>query len=168
MNARRKKQLSALVGRRWDPRRGVGGVLGNTRFGLIVAFGVLLVFGGFIPLVPGVPEPTITLTYAPLLGLIACWLLPITIRRRTKERVGRHGGFLCPWCRYGLSGLPDRGVCPECGSGYRADICRVLYDSAYRGYQPDPVVLKRREKWAWARALRERSRAGSAGKSESR
>jgi hypothetical protein len=39
------------------------------------------------------------------------------------DEVLRSSPVQCPWCRYTLSGLPPRGVCPECGETYdKADL----------------------------------------------
>jgi len=85
--------------------------------------------------------------------LILVWLLPRGIQLRTKARAHKSDCFLCSWCRYALVGLEDEGICPECGSRYRRDVCVKLYQNAYKGYQPDPQVLKERECKAWRRRL---------------
>jgi len=72
---------------------------------------------------------------------------------RTKARLARSEWFLCPWCRYSLVGLDEQGVCPECGAGYRKDVCVQLYQSAYKGYQPDAQVLREREAELWREAI---------------
>lgn len=167
VDAGMRRQLEELVSGRRDPRRGVGPGLGRVRWALTWLFFGALVFGGcFGGLVPrsvgGLPLAVVTANAYFLFGagLAVCWLLPISVRARTRRRYQRHAGFLCPWCRYPLSGLPERGRCPECGSGFRADACRTLYDCAYRPFRPDPVTLKQRERTAWEQALMERSAGG--------
>lgn len=150
----RRSDLELLVEKRWDPRRGVGRELGAIRAWLTTAFLLMLVFGRYlVPLFPIHPAWGTLSFYLPAVGLIFCWLLPIGIRKRTKRRYKKHNGFLCPWCRYPLTDLSDEGICPECGAGYERSVCVMLYDCAYREYQPDQFELKRREREAWGRAL---------------
>jgi len=145
MNEQSEKELKMLIEKRWDPRRGVGKMLGTIRYGLVVSFGALIIIEFFIP-IPG-------LYYLPVPGLIFCWLLPRGIRMRTRARTITSDWFLCPWCRYSLVGLEDQGVCPECGAGYRRDVCVSLYQCAYKAYQPDAVTLKKRESKLWREAI---------------
>lgn len=157
MDPANRRQLEELVSGRWDPRRGVGPRLGYVRWILTWVFLCTLVFGRFVPGKIGqMPLGGVAMAFAfivPPAGLIACWLLPISIRTRTRRRYAAHGGFLCPWCRYPLTGLPEHGRCPECGSGFDAEACRTLYDCAYRAFRPDQHELARREREAWTRAI---------------
>tara|TARA_R110000782_G_scaffold13976_10_gene40968 strand:- start:10360 stop:10941 length:582 start_codon:yes stop_codon:yes gene_type:complete len=162
-----RDDLRLLMSKRWDPRRGVGRRMGALRAWLTTLFLLLIVFGRFI--LVGLPaHPAWSSIYLlPAVGLMLCWLVPIGIRRRTGRRVDAHGGFLCPWCRYPLTGLADAGVCPECGAGYERPVCAMLYRCAYRAFQPDQHELARREREAWTRAIEIRDtgsvRAGSVG-----
>lgn len=158
MGAAWQGQLDDLVNRRWDPRKGVGPRMGRCRAVLTAAFLGAVVFARFIPIsVYGLHLGSL-LFWCIASALIVIWLLPVVIRARTRRLYREHAGFLCPWCRYPLSGLGERGRCPECGSGFRADACRTLYDCAYRAFQPDQVALKQRERLAWKQALEERDR----------
>jgi len=145
MNEQSEKELKMLIEKRWDPRRGVSKTLGMIRYGLLMMFAGLIVLGMCVSIPGGY--------FLPVPGMILVWLLPRGIRLRTKALAVRSDWFLCPWCRYSLVGLEDRGVCPECGAGYRKDVCVKLYESAYRGYQPDPQVLKERESKLWREAI---------------
>lgn len=160
MSPAEQRQLENLVSGRWDPHRGVGPRLGFVRWFFTWLFLCGLIFPRFLPgSVGGVPIAASLLGFAyvvPPVGLIVCWLLPISIRSRARRRYTAHGGFLCPWCRYPLTGLPERGRCPECGSGFDGQACRTLYDNAYRAFQPDTVTLKQRERQAWTAAMRAR------------
>ncbi len=158
MGTGRRELLDDLVSGRWDPRRGVGPRMGRCRSVLTAAFLGTLVFARFIPISVYDLHLGSVLFWCIALALIVIWLLPVMIRARTRRLYREHAGFLCPWCRYPLSGLPERGRCLECGSGFRADACRTLYDCAYRAFQPDPFALRQREGLAWKQALEERDR----------
>ncbi len=145
MDERAEKELKMLIEKRWDPRRGVGKMLGTIRYGLLISLFVFVGIGSLVSI------PWLHFLVIPV--LILAWLLPRGIQVRTKARLARSDWFLCPWCRYSLVGLEDQGVCPECGAGYRKDVCVNLYQSAYRGYQPDPQVLRERESALWREAI---------------
>jgi hypothetical protein len=145
MDERAEKELKILIEKRWDPRRGVGKTLGTIRYGLLIALVVFIGIGYMVSI------PWLHFLVIPVLILV--WFLPRGIQARTKARLVRSDWFLCPWCRYSLVGLEDSGVCPECGAGYRKDVCVNLFQSAYRGYQPDPQVLKERESKLWHEAI---------------
>ena len=145
MNEQSEKELKMLIDKRWDPRRGVGKMLGMIRYGLLIALVVFIGIGSLVS------TPWLHFLVIPL--FILAWFLPRGIQARTKARLDRSDWFLCPWCRYALIDLPDEGVCPECGAGYRKDVCVNLYQSAYRGYQPDPQVLRERESELWREAI---------------
>lgn len=153
MDESTQRELKMLIDKRWDPRRGVSPLLGTIRAWLTGAFLILMVFGRYIIVALPISPAWNEVIFVPPIGLIVCWLIPIGIRKRTKRRVLKHDWFLCPWCRYALTGLADQGVCPECGAGYRKDVCAKLYQYAYKAYQPDPHVLKGREAIAWREAI---------------
>lgn len=145
MDESTQRELKMLIDKLWDPRKGVGKRLGMIRKVLIVSFGFSIGITFFVP----IPF----LMYLPVPGMIVCWILPRGIRVRAKARALKHDWFLCPWCRYALTGLEDQGVCPECGAGYRRDVCVQLYQYAYKPFQPDPHVLREREAIAWREAI---------------
>lgn len=99
------------------------------------------------------PTVSVSLLLLPPIGLIACWLIPIGIRLRTRRMYNELGGFICPWCRYGLHGLPDDGRCPECGNPYTRSVCEQLYTNVYRSYRPAPELLRESEHAAWSLML---------------
>lgn len=41
--------------------------------------------------------------------------------REARNVLVPHRGFVCLTCHYPLTGNPDEGVCPECGTAYRRD-----------------------------------------------
>lgn len=150
MNEQSEKELKMLIDKRWDPTRGVGKWLGSIRYFLTGAFLVALVFGSYFSSL----HPLMGFAYfVPAMGLIVCWMVPSAIRKRTQEKAQNHDWFLCPWCRYALTDLEDQGVCPECGAGYRREVCVVLYKGAYQSYKPSPQMLKKRETAAWREAI---------------
>ena len=160
MNEQSEKELKLLVEKRWDPRRGVGKWLGATRYVSTGAFLFVLIFWRVFTVTKGMrqfsathPAVLIQLFLLPVYGLIFCWLLPIAIRKRTQLKTIKHDWFLCPWCRYALTDLEDEGICPECGAGYRRDLCVSLYQCAYKSYMPDALTLKKRERKLWREAL---------------
>jgi len=141
-----ERELDMLISKRWDPRKGVSKQLGTIRFFVLISFIGIFIIGEIVSV------PYLHLFW--LITLIIVWLLPRGIRIRTKRKLEPHHWFLCLWCRYPLDGLDDEGVCPECGTGYRKDVCVNLYRSAYRGYTPDPAVLIEREKELWREAIK--------------
>lgn len=145
MESRRKQELRALVLKRIDPRTNTG-----------IVSGMLLSWGWWVYFMAMVFMPTIFL-FLIIPTLVVC-LIYIKRRVLIQKRVEQCDHFLCLWCRYPLCDLPDDGVCPECGGGYRKELCRTLYQYAYAGFSPGTKVMQQREKWLWARALRERDR----------
>ncbi len=175
MDRRYRRQLRWLISGRWDPRRGLGPVRGHIDWlargasfggdlGGMVLLLVTLPVWFPIALVGWVsygPMGGIVGAVTPLLGAAFSFVGPTLKQRELAAACRRTGYARCPWCRHDLAGLPsDR--CPECGSAVDLAACAMLYEMAYRPFKPDPTVIRRREKWAWARALRLRN--GSAGR----
>jgi len=154
MDERAEKELKMLIEKRWDPRRGVGKTLGTLRYGMLISLFVFVGIGSLISI------PWLHFLVIPVLILV--WFLPRGIQARTKARLVRSDWFLCPWCRYSLVGLDDQGVCPECGAGYRKDVCVNLYQSAYQAFKPDAETLRMRESKLWREAIELRDGNGDA------
>jgi len=144
-------ELDQLIKKRVDPRRGVSLALGTVRW----ALGIMMIVGYIVYLVTPISAKPYGLGFTVLFGIgsFVIWLIPIEIRRATKKRAKRHGNFLCPWCRYALTSLPDEGICPECGARYRRAVCETLYQCAYREFQPSGNEVHDREKKAWTEAI---------------
>ena len=146
MNEQAQQELKLLVDKRWDPIRGVGKLLGTLRYGFMVLFGISIGVGyltghSYLYIFFAVP-------------LVLCYVQPAFVHQRMLKRAEQHDWFLCPWCRYALADLPDEGICPECGTRYRRDVCVVLYQSAYQSFKPDPATLRKRESEAWRKAIK--------------
>lgn len=156
MDSAQQKLLKRLTSRQIDPRKGIGLFLGISRPYLAAAFFVAWLGGGCISALSFglIPSHAMAIVL-PVLGFIVLlrWLIPRRIRIRTERRCKEQGYFLCPWCRYGLEGLPDEGVCPECGKRYERSNCYQLYRNAY-GPEPFPDVLRERDHKAWSEAIR--------------
>lgn len=146
MDERSHNDLQLLLEKKWDPVRGVGKTLGKIRAFCVTLFMISIFVSCLVPYVAG-------LYYIMAIPLIICAIQPALTARRTQARAKKHGWFLCPWCRYTLTGLDDTGTCPECGNPYEKQACVVLFESAYRGYKPDPNILKQRESKAWKRMI---------------
>ncbi len=155
MDAADQKLLKRLVDRQIDPCKGVRFAVGMLRPFLLPA-GVIGWFGGrYIEWLTGglltANAVSILLPVSVIIWLTT-WLIPIRIRLHTERVCREHDWFLCPWCRYPLTDLPDSGRCPECGKRYeRANSCQ-LYRNAY-GPEPFPEVLRERDHKAWSEAI---------------
>lgn len=149
--------LDRLASGRVDPRRGVGPLLGTLRLYVapvyLAAFSIALLWHKMTGSVVA-DWAKRAVAFSAVGVIFACWAIPLGIRRRTRWRSRTHCGFLCPWCRYALTGLPDAGRCPECGSGYERAVCERLYRHAYGPDTPTGDGLTRAERQAWAAALR--------------
>ncbi|MGJ8636340.1 MAG: hypothetical protein ACSHX5_05810 [Phycisphaerales bacterium] len=152
------QEVNRLVLRRIDPRKGVGPVLGMTKYlCLVLAISMfVIVTYGIIPASRSLGADAFKWMLVYVLffvGFMICWLIPIGIRKRTHAKTRKHEYILCPWCRHGLSHLGDSGQCPGCGSGFRRLNCELLYMNAYRGFKPSKEEFKEREEQAWREAV---------------
>lgn len=155
MDVAEQKLLERLAKRQIDPRKGIGLFLGLSRPYLASTFFLAWLGGGCIPVLSfGLLPAHANLWILLALGVIVLlrWLIPRRIRIRTEARCKEQEYFLCPWCRYGLIGLPDAGRCPECGKRYERSNCYQLYRNAY-GPEPFADVLRERDHKAWAEAI---------------
>ena len=149
MNEQAEKDLKALAERRWDPRRGKGRVLGKINLAISWVLTVVVIVA-----LTQLEEFYFWVTFGFCFLLQSfCWLLTTKIRVSTRASMQEHGGFLCPWCRYALTGLADDGICPECGVRYRRSLCEQLYICAYKPKQQDMETLKANESKLWREAI---------------
>jgi len=80
--------------------------------------------------------------------------------KQTKAQLKLNEFALCLWCHHPIVGLPDRGLCTECGCGYDREVAQKLFKEIYQPTYLVPMSQNknfRRARW-WARALRERDR----------
>lgn len=151
--------LDHLVKGRVDPRRGVSPWLGRMRVGAIWGLCIGFLFHSFLAGCIVFPYSS-AVGYGLILGSaavwLACWLIPIGIRRRTLQLCNEHNYFLCPWCRYALVDLGDTGVCPECGHGFERSVCEQLYRNAYAPGHPLQSDIPHKERPLWSEAIRMR------------
>jgi len=152
------REVDQLVRRRVDPRKGVGPILGMTKYlCLVLTISMFfIVTYGIIPASQSFGADAIKWVLVYVLffvGFIICWLIPIGIRKRTHAKTRKHEYILCPWCRHGLSHLGETGLCPGCGSGFKRSNCDLLYQNAYRGFRPSKEEFKEREEKGWREAV---------------
>lgn len=158
LNQEQLHEVDQLVRRRIDPRKGVGTILGMTKyllFVLSISF-FFIVIHGIIPAVQasGVGALKWMLIYiAFFIGFLICWLIPIGVRKRTLAKARKYSFILCPWCRHGLSHLPELGKCPGCGAKFKRSICESLYQNAYREFRPSKEEFREREEQGWREAV---------------
>lgn len=55
-------------------------------------------------------------------------------RFRARRILRAHKFRICARCRYTLDGLPDEGVCPECGENYELTELRRMWQDRYSLY----------------------------------
>jgi len=159
VDAAAEKLLDRLVSRRVDPRRGVGRWLGTTRLYVIPVYVASLSVVMLIEKLTGSTGAGVVksvIVYSAVGALFVCWLIPRGVERRTRRISRTNGGFLCPWCRYVLTGLADAGRCPECGDRYEREVCERLYRHAYGPDAPTGNQLEREDRRAWSAAIRVR------------
>lgn len=88
-----------------------------------------------LPLVLVALRPTFhqlwVMLVALIIGLVAL-VVYFVERRRTRALLRESGYRMCLRCRHLLTGLPDSGNCPECGSKYDLDRQRAVWSDAYR------------------------------------
>ena len=149
MNERAEKDLKLLVERRWDPRCGKSKVLGkiNLAVGWVLTLAIVVTVTQFRDI------PFWIIFTLCILMQSFCWLLTLKIRVSTISDMREHKGFLCPWCRYALTGLEDDGTCPECGVKYRRKLCEQLYTCAYEPKESNAEALKAEESRLWREAI---------------
>jgi hypothetical protein len=175
MTPREKREIKMLVSGCRDPRQGVVGVRGvlytitkSLAYADILGFLILMVLAA--PLVIPLAivgnhffneEGMFTGAFIGAVGFVVWVMRPHFVRKKVEKIIEKHDNQLCLWCQHPLSGLPTRGRCPECGSGYELENMQLLYKALYdpRPYEPAPKVVRSRKSRAWARAVRERTRA---------
>lgn len=154
MEKHRKQEIKVLVHGRWDPRRGISFRIGRLYRYLWRIYYLLLLLW-IIGLLSGFYFFGFAIVGVIFYVYLKTLAIPIARLCDTHQRE------LCLWCRYPLTDLEGVGKCPECGGGYRKELCRELYRLAFN-YDIGPNGARQRiitHKWLWARALRERDRS---------
>lgn len=65
-------------------------------------------------------------------AIMVLWMVFMAVWTFTiRRRIARHGGLLCPGCRYSLQGSPAVGTCPECGRTYSEKEVRAWWRECY-------------------------------------
>jgi hypothetical protein len=99
--------------------------------GVVFAIGLLLLAGiiaqltGVLVFPLGTRATPLSLIYSVFCLVAFGWIREA--RRSGAERMLReHQGFVCLFCHYPLTNLPDEGRCPECGTEYtRAETVEI-------------------------------------------
>ena len=153
MDEHQKREIRNLVHGVWDPRKTITPQLGEIlnwlwRIYFVLVFLMLLDF-----------ISTFVIIGFFFVG-VGCFILAKARAVPIARLCDRHHRELCLWCQYPLTDLEEQGQCPECGGGYRKDLCRELYRLAFN-YDVGLNGVRQRiitHKWLWARAIRERDR----------
>lgn len=100
---------------------------------LFASVGVGLAIIAWILLVPDRSRPWgqyiwLIIQIPPLLYLF----IRVVLLRRLRRLAKRHKGALCFACNYPLAGLPDSGVCPECGVPYDIKYTKEQWSELFR------------------------------------
>ncbi len=61
------------------------------------------------------------------IGLPLLWAVRKRVRAHIKDVLREHAYRFCPRCLYDLTGLPPRGVCPECGRAFSPEILAAAW-----------------------------------------
>lgn len=77
---------------------------------------------------------------------------------RLKKILLASPGSVCLWCQSEHLGPEERGWCGACGRGFDRGASERLVRLSLGPYWPDSKTLRRRSRWLWARAIRERDR----------
>jgi len=116
----------------------------------LVATGSFLIYGRWGLIIAG----------AYFVFYVAVIVQYVRYSKRMKARLVLNDFDQCIWCHYPFVGMPDRGLCAECGCGYDREVAQKLFKEIYQPAYRVPLsrtTKLRRARW-WARALRERDR----------
>lgn len=143
-------EMVLLASGRWDPRRGRGRLYSQLIGPVVISlFGVILVSSCCCFSTPYFDE--LFVLFVSIVVLPTIWFAWRSRQTRASARSSDYS--LCPWCRYVLEGLEDRGNCPECGTQYELELCRVLYKLAFASAQPARKEKEQIEINAWKQAI---------------
>ncbi|MGV6813916.1 MAG: hypothetical protein ACWA5W_02770 [Phycisphaerales bacterium] len=153
MDERSKREIKQLVRGFQDPR-----TIFSPRFQLMTMLGYHAIVISIV--ISGLPSE-----YLISVILMSGFYVVFTFWKAHKEKqlkllVGHNSFASCLWCRYPLTGLPDRGICTECGNGYDKNATIALYKERYQPLDPPPLdhIIYTRRTRRGARAIRERDR----------
>ena len=175
MEKRTKREIRRLVLGVKDPRRGFGTAQGIVR--KIVGVLVLADFVGWILIL--LLSAPLAIPFGYLGGLVAgwkgqaagaiagmvvfiAWVFRATWIQAKVELAGKECDYeLCLWCHHSITGLSNRGICPECGKGFDRAVSQALLKQIFQpaSYTAASKVVNTRSAQLWARALRERDRS---------